>query len=160
MIKQQLNILLADDDSDDCLFFKKALDDLQLSVQLTIVNDGEELMNYLFENSENLPDVLFLDLNMPRKNGFESLCEIKENEKLKNLPVVMFSTSFPRDPNYEKDMREQLFRIGAYHFIRKTHDFRDLKKEIEIALTQGQEKTFFDYSLYIWWWLLFVPEID
>jgi CheY-like chemotaxis protein len=56
---KQLNILLADDDSDDCIFFKEALGELLLSTHLTIVHDGEQLMNYLSENSEHLPDVLF-----------------------------------------------------------------------------------------------------
>jgi len=62
-----MKILLADDDIDDCFFFEKALEELQLSTHLTIVHDGQQLMNYLSENSKNLPDVLFLDLNMPRK---------------------------------------------------------------------------------------------
>ena len=70
--KQQhapIHILLADDDIDDISFFDKALKELPVSVNLTTVNDGHQLMNYLSENLEHLPDVLFLDLNMPRKNG-------------------------------------------------------------------------------------------
>ena len=68
---KQMNVLLADDDIDDQNFFKKALEVVPLNTNLTIVADGEELMTYLFENSERLPHVLFLDINMPRKNGFE-----------------------------------------------------------------------------------------
>src|SRR5450759_3766148 len=94
---KQLNILLADDDTDDCFFFDKALRETPIATHLTIVHDGEQLMDYLSKNSEHLPDVLFLDLSMPRKTGFECLSEIKENKKLKDLPVVMFSTSFPQD---------------------------------------------------------------
>jgi CheY-like chemotaxis protein len=131
---KQLNVLLADDDIDDCIFFKNALAELHQSTNLTTVRDGEQLMDYLSENSEQLPDILFLDLNMPRKNGFECLVEIKENEKLKDLHVVMFSTSYPRDPNYEQDMINRLLKIGAFHFIRKPESFEQLKQAIEHAL--------------------------
>lgn len=135
-----MNILLADDDMDDCFFFEKALEELQLSTHLTIVRDGQQLMNYLSENSQNLPDVLFLDLNMPRKNGFECLCEIKEHESLKVIPVVMFSTSYPRDQIYEANMINTLLKIGAHHFIRKPGDFAQLKQVIHQTLTMFAEK--------------------
>ena len=102
MNKKPLNVLLADDDADDCKFFKDALEELSPNTQLTIVGDGDELMNFLndavrAENFQPLPDVLFLDINMPRKNGFECLEEIKQNEKLKHLSVIMFSTSNSRE---------------------------------------------------------------
>jgi len=135
-----LNILLADDDMDDCFFFKKALEELQLSTHLTIVRDGQQLMNYLSENSKNLPDVLFLDLNMPCKNGFECLCEIKEHESLKVIPVVMFSTSYPQDQIYETNMINTLLKIGAYHFIRKPGDFAQLKQVIHQTLMMFAER--------------------
>lgn len=135
-----MNILLADDDMDDCFFFEKALEELQLSTHLTIVRDGQQLMNYLSENSQNLPDVLFLDLNMPRKNGFECLCEIKEHESLKVIPVVMFSTSYPRDQIYEANMINTLLKIGAHHFIRKPGDFAQLKQVIHQTLMMFAEK--------------------
>ncbi len=131
---KHINVLLADDDSDDQFFFNKALKSLPISTHLTTVHDGEQLMNYLAENSEHLPNVLFLDINMPRKNGFECLFEIKHNEKLKDLPVVMFSTSYPRDMNYERDMINTLLNIGAYDYIRKPDDFTQLKKVISNAL--------------------------
>ena len=140
MSSKHLIILLADDDIDDCFIFKKALEELPLSTNLSTVYDGEELMDYLSENSEHLPDVLFLDLNMPRKTGFECLAEIKENEKLKDIPVVMFSTSYPRDKNYELDMIDRLSKIGAYHYIRKPGDFAKLKQAIHQALIMVAEK--------------------
>ena len=98
--KQQntpLNILLADDDIDDCVFFKAAVDEFSLSTHLTSVHDGEQLMQLLTNESNELPHILFLDLNMPRKNGFECLSEIKLSKKLKQLPVIMFSTSFEQE---------------------------------------------------------------
>lgn len=136
----QLNILLADDDADDCLFFKNALSELYPSALLTTVNDGEQLMNHLYESTDHLPDVLFLDLSMPRKNGFECLAEIKENLKLKGLHVIMFSTSFPRDPNYEQDLITRLLGMGAHYFIRKPGGFELLKQTIQLSLNTVIEK--------------------
>ena len=136
----QLNIVLADDDTDDCSFFGKALKEIHLDTNLIIVHDGEQLMNYLYRNSEHLPDVLFLDLSMPRKNGFECLSEIKESMQLKNLLVVVFSTSFPQDPYYEENMINLLLKIGAHDYIRKSGDFAQLRQAIHKTLVMVEEK--------------------
>lgn len=140
MSLNRLNIVLADDDIDDCSFFVKALEEIPIATDLTIVHDGEQLMKYLFSNSDNIPDVLFLDLSMPRKNGFECICEIKESVLLKDLTVVMFSTSFPRDMNYEENMISLLLRIGAHDFIRKSPDFEQLREVIHKTLIMVEEK--------------------
>ena len=134
------HILLADDDTDDCLFFKKAIEELSPATQLTTVHDGEQLMKFLITNAGALPDVLFLDLNMPRKNGFECLSEIKLHEKIKDLPVVMFSTSYPRDMTYERNMMDMLFNIGASDYIRKPSNFDQLKLVISKSLDLIAEK--------------------
>ena len=128
MYLKQLNILLADDDVDDCIFFKQAVDELPLPVNFTAVHDGEQLMQQLTNVTNKLPHVLFLDLNMPRKNGFECLSEIKLNEKLKQLPVIMFSTSF------EQGVVDQLYLNGAQYFIRKPSEFTQFKKIIHQTL--------------------------
>lgn len=135
-----LNILLADDDTDDRFFFNKAIKEIPLSTKLTTVHDGEELMSYLHKNLKNLPNILFLDLSMPRKTGFECLCEIKEDKKLKDIPVVMLSTSFPRSNNYEQGMIETLKGMGAQDYIRKPGDFALLKEAIHTILTKETEK--------------------
>ena len=134
MNTKKINILLADDDIDDCYFFKQALEELTLFSTLTTLNDGEELMNYLSENVERLPDVLFHDINMPRKNGLECLSEIKQNNKLKNLPVVMFSTS------KELETINLLFKTGVHVYIHKPKDFEQLKQVIRHALPIASEK--------------------
>ena len=136
MNAKQLNILLADDDTDDCHFFKQALEALPLTTMLTTVHDGEELMNYLFQNEDHLPHVLFLDINMPRKNGFECLSEIKHNDKLKDLPVVMFSTSGAHDKI------DILFKTGADVYIRKPANFAQLAQVIHHALPLAAENIF------------------
>jgi CheY-like chemotaxis protein len=123
-----LNILLADDDTDDCIFFKEALGELLLSTHLTTVHDGEQLMQLLTNETNVLPHVLFLDLNMPRKNGFECLTEIKLSKKLKQLPVIVFSTSF------EQEVVNQLYKNRAQYFIRKPSEFSQFKKIIQLSL--------------------------
>lgn len=131
-----LNLLLADDDADDCMFFKEALEDLPFSASLNTVNDGDQLMSLLTTKSTILPDILFLDLNMPRKTGFDCLIEIKHNEKLKSLPVIVYSTSL------DHDVVNLLYEKGAHYYIRKPGDFTDLKKVILEALTLASEMNF------------------
>ena len=125
MAEKRLNILLADDDKDDRFFFKMALDALTAPTRLVAVVDGEKLMDYLSENAHQLPDVLFLDLNMPRKNGFECLSEIKSNPKLYALRVIIFSTSF------EQEVVNLLYLNGAQYFMRKPAEFAQLKRIIQ-----------------------------
>lgn len=125
----QLNILLADDDIDDCFFFKEALDELLLSTRIIAVHDGEQLMQLLKGEAYQLPHVLFLDINMPRKNGFECLAEIKLSRQLQMLPVIMFSTSF------EQEVVSRLYKSGAHYFIRKPCEFAEFKKIIHHALS-------------------------
>ena len=119
-----LSILLADDDTDDCIFFKEAVEELQLPTKLSSLHDGEQLMQHLKNETNKLPDVLFLDLNMPRKNGFECLSEIKLDQRLKQLPVIIFSTSF------EQEVVNLLYKNGAEYFIRKPSEFSQFKKII------------------------------
>ena len=135
-----LHILLADDDTDDCLFFEKALKEINIESHITMVHDGEELMDYLSKNSDHLPDMLFLDLSMPRKTGFECLSEIKENEKLNNLPVIVFTTSFARGIDFEQSLINTLSKLGAQEYIRKPGDFEQLKQIIHKALSLLLEK--------------------
>lgn len=124
----QLTILLADDDIDDCIFFRQAVEELVRPSNFTVVHDGEQLMQQLTNETSKLPHVLFLDLNMPRKNGFECLSEIKLHGKLKQLPVIMFSTSF------EQGVVNQLYLNGAHYFIRKPSEFAQFKKIIHQTL--------------------------
>jgi len=137
MNKQNYNLLLADDDEDDCTFFKDALDELVISVNLITVNDGVQLMNFLLENlATNLPDILFLDLNMPRKSGIECLLEIKKNDKLKQLPVIIFSTSA------DMNIVDLMYKKGATYYIQKRGEFSQLKKVISNALSISTENNF------------------
>lgn len=133
---KKINIVLADDDEDDCMFFKNALEAISLSTHLTIVNDGEKLMRYLADNAAHLPQVVFLDINMPRKNGLECLKEIRKNEQFKDIAVVMFSTS------NSWDTINMLFKSGAHVYIHKPSDFGQLKQVIYNAIPLAAEKIF------------------
>lgn len=140
MSAKQVNILLADDDTDDRSFFEKALQEIPLDTHFNTVNNGEQLMEYLAENADNLPDVIFLDLSMPRKTGFECLMEIKEDEKLKDISVVMFSTSFTKGIELEMTLMNTLSTMGALDYIRKPGGFEQLKKVIHESLIKVIEK--------------------
>ncbi len=122
-----LSMLFADDDRDDRFFFEKALREISINTILEIVEDGEKLMIYLKNDSKKLPDVLFLDLNMPRKSGSECLLEIKKDEKLKRLPVIIYSTSL------HDDVASTLYKNGAHYYMRKT-DLSELKKNLTKVL--------------------------
>lgn len=130
-----LDILLADDDTDDHFFFTKALEELSFQTQLTTMEDGEKLMTYLLANQLKLPDVLFLDHNMPRKNGAECLKEIKNNPILKSIPVIMYSTYL------HEDIAEVMHKNGAHYYIRKTNHV-ELKEMLTYVLTLILEKKF------------------
>ena len=128
-ISRKLNIFLADDDKADCLLFKEALEELPVSAKLTTFENGELLLERLTKKQNKLPDVLFLDINMPRKNGFVTLGEIKRNNDLDSLPVIIFSTAL------EEEKVKQVFRDAAHYYIRKPKEFSELKKIIYEALT-------------------------
>ena len=130
--KESINILLAEDDLDDCMLFKEALEGISTKALLTIVHDGEQLMNLLNSPAE-LPNFLFLDLNMPRKNGFECLKEIALDVRLKNISIITLTTS------NQKDINTMLYQRDAHYFMRKPNNFRELKILIEKAITNQIE---------------------
>lgn len=134
MGNKNLHLLLADDDMDDCDFFKDALDEISLPITLSTVNDGVELMNLLLKEPVNYPDLIFLDLNMPRKSGMECMAEIKTTDKLCDIPIVIYSTSL------DLDVVNQLYDMGAHYYIQKPGDFASLKGVIRTAITQFNNK--------------------
>jgi len=129
MPKDPIHILLADDDEDDRLFFKEAFEEIKIKTSVRIVNDGVELMNHLAQEGNQLPHILFLDLNMPRKTGIECLMEIKRLSHLKDIAIAIYSTS-----SSEKDI-EETFVQGANVYIKKPSDFNSLKKILEQVIT-------------------------
>ena len=141
-MKLQVNIYLAEDDADDQIFFEKVLSELPVSAKLNTFSDGKELMKFLVSNSydDNSKNILFLDLSMPNKTGFECLIEIKENEKLKDLHVVMITCSLSKSIDFEQYMISTLTRMGADGFICKPDSFKELKSIVETTITRLVEK--------------------
>jgi CheY-like chemotaxis protein len=129
MQKNALHILLADDDEDDRLFFKDAFEEVKVQTKVEFVFDGLQLMEHLMNPDTKLPDILFLDLNMPKKTGKECLIEIKKTERLKNLIIAIYSTS-----SSDEDI-EDTFIEGANIYIKKPSDFNALKKIINEVIT-------------------------
>jgi len=135
-----LTVMLADDDNDDCYLFEKALKKIPIATKLKIVSNGKDLMDYLFKNTTNLPDVLFLDLSMPQKTGYECLIEIKDDEKLQALHVAIFTTSFTRVINVEHNLKKTLSDMGSQNYIRKPSSFKELTQVIYQELNKVIEK--------------------
>lgn len=129
MNKDFINITLADDDEDDRLFFTDAFSELKMNTRVNTFNDGVELMNYLNDADSILPNVLFLDLNMPKKNGIECLLEIKKNDKFKDIAIAIYSTSS------SEEHIEETFVNGANIYIKKPNDFNTLKKILSDVVT-------------------------
>ncbi|HEY4148974.1 MAG TPA: response regulator [Chitinophagaceae bacterium] len=127
--KRTLSILLADDDEDDRMLFADIVEQIEQSIALNTVDDGEQLIQALTDDGVTLPDVIFLDLNMPNKNGKECLKEIKAHDRLKHLPVIIYSTSAA-----EKDVREA-YNDGATLYIQKPSNIKGLKKTLTEVLS-------------------------
>ncbi len=122
-----ITILMADDDPDDCLMAKEALEENRLANDLHFVGDGEELLDYLRHrgkyagpDSSPTPGLILLDLNMPRKDGREALREIKEDPNLRRIPIVVLTTS-----KAEEDIC-RTYDLGVNSFIVKPVSFEGL----------------------------------
>jgi len=127
-----ITILIADDDEDDCFLVKEAFDESHMSNNLHVVNDGEELMDYLLNRGEfsnktkhPKPDLVLLDLNMPRKDGKEALAEIKKDPELRKIPVVVLTTS-----GAEEDIIKT-YDLGVNSFITKPVAFEGFVEVIK-----------------------------
>jgi len=123
-----LRILLADDDKDDHYLFSHAIREFDSDIFIETVNDGVELIEFLNNNSNEKPDIVFLDLNMPRKNGIDSLREIRATEKLKDLPIVVCSTA-----DVESNINAT-YTSGGNLYLQKPYSLSELVKSMENIL--------------------------
>lgn len=122
-------VVLADDDEDDRLFFVEAFEELKIQTKVGIFKDGVTLMEALNLADSVLPNILFLDLNMPKKSGLECLKEIKSNTRFKDIAIAIYSTSAS-----EEDI-ENTFVWGANIYIKKPSNFNILKKILSDVVT-------------------------
>ena len=114
------NILQIDDDSDDCELFMEALEAVSPANYTSICNPVEAMQKLIQKEIE--PDVIFLDLNMPIMSGIEFLTAIKQKEELKEIPIIIFSTS------QLEDIIREAKACGAHDFISKPNNFNELKR--------------------------------
>jgi CheY-like chemotaxis protein len=124
---RSITILMADDDEDDRLMTKEALTEARLVNEIKFVVDGEELMDYLYQRdkfadpaSSPRPGLILLDLNMPKKDGREALKEIKANSDLRQIPIVVLTTSKAEEDIYRS------YELGVNSFITKPVSFDGL----------------------------------
>ncbi len=128
-----ITILIADDDADDRLIAQEALEEARLTNPLHFVEDGEDLLDYLYRRGTYstlsdmpLPGLILLDLNMPRKDGREALMEIKADSTLRRIPIVVLTTS-----KAEEDIL-RTYNLGVSSFIVKPVAFESLVEVMKI----------------------------
>ena len=114
-------ILLADDDTDDAEIFSMVLTKVDPSIKLVHAVNGLAVLEYLKQNTV-VPDVIFLDINMPEMNGWQCLQSLKENPLTSGIPVLMYTTS-----SHTRD-KEIAMNLGAVAFITKPSDYKALEK--------------------------------
>jgi len=122
-------ILIAEDDADDRFLLQSAFEENGFKDRLHFVENGVELLDFLqdmtaHESAAKMPRFILLDLNMPKKDGREVLKEIKQNSKLKKIPVIIFSTT-----NNEQEMK-RCYELGANSYITKPNNFESLIKTV------------------------------
>jgi CheY-like chemotaxis protein len=127
-------ILIADDDEDDCLLVQEALREAGQAHELRIVRDGEELLAYLRRAQDGgadppRPDLVLLDLKMPGKDGREALRELKADPRLRDIPIVVLTTSSARD-----DVAD-CYALGVNSYVTKPASFRGM---VEVMRTLGR----------------------
>lgn len=129
-MNRPIEVLLVEDNLGDSRLIQESFKDLKVPNSLHIVKDGVEAIQFLkkelpFKDSVR-PDIIFLDLNLPRKNGFDVLAEIKENDDLKTIPVIVLTSS-----KAEKDVAKA-YKYHANSYVIKPNDFMDYIKLGEI----------------------------
>lgn len=122
-------IYLADDDSDDRAFFSDALNEIPIATTIEEFSNGVDLMSFLLNGENKMPDAIFLDLKMPMMDGFECLSDIRDLDSLLEVPVIIYSTSF-----HQKDV-DRLKDMGATLYLKKPSSFNQLKTLLHKCLS-------------------------
>jgi DNA-binding NtrC family response regulator len=129
-MKNDMSFFIVDDDIDDRNLFIEAVKEVDPGIKCITLNNGEQALAMLNDPQTSLPDFIFLDLRMPRIDGKRCLSEIKRNERLKHIPVIIFTTS--RDVEESKDLIE----MGAFHFISKPNNPEEIYYLISFVLDE------------------------
>jgi DNA-binding NtrC family response regulator len=129
-MKNKTKLLIVDDDADDRQLFIDAVKDFDEQIVCVSAKDGKEALDLLNDLNTSLPDYIFLDLRMPRFNGKRCLMEIIKNERLKEIPVIIYTTS--RELEDSKELKE----MGALHFISKPANPEEVYFVVSFALEE------------------------
>ncbi|HVF95727.1 MAG TPA: response regulator [Flavisolibacter sp.] len=123
-------ILLVEDDADDRKYFGEAVAEIDDSIECVMARDGKQAIDLLRDHEASLPDYIFLDLRMPKINGRQCLLQIKADERLKNIPVIVYTTS------REVQESEELQSLGAVRFITKPANTEEIYYVISQVLEE------------------------
>ncbi len=135
MKNRTYSIYLADDDEDDRQLFTEALEELPFELKVDTFSNGVDLMANLLNPETPLPDIIFLDLNMPLMNGEECLADIRGEKELYKIPIVIYSTSF------DIFKVELLHKKGADRYLQKPKTFTKLKSTVQKAIESLSKQT-------------------
>jgi DNA-binding NtrC family response regulator len=126
-------IFYADDDAEDCELFIEALQHIDPSIKCITAKDGKEALAFL-QYTPELPDYIFLDINMPLVNGKKCLIEIKQNQRFAEIPVIMYSTT---SDTFEI---QEYYKLGAYDFLIKPNNFNVLCDSLDSIFSHSKRK--------------------
>lgn len=147
--KNTLPIILVDKDKDYQFLFGRALEATSFNTSLTTMNDGEHLTEFLLKSPGNIPYIIFFDLNMLNKNGFDLLSDNNKNERFHSLPIIVLTDSVPSDKSYDIFKLKKILHNKASDFIRKPIDYSELKLVIQTCLTKIFESNSVNYTTYL-----------
>lgn len=116
------HVLIAEDDPDDAYFIRSAFEESNVFSRIDLVANGQELLKYLSDSSNPVPDLIITDLNMPKMDGYEVISRLKENKNTLNIPVIVLSTS----DSEESKLRCQ--ELGAADYLVKPFDIEEFNR--------------------------------
>ena len=134
-MKNSMSFLIVDDDADDRMLFIEAVREIDKTIECKIAKNGELALKLLRNIEYHLPDFIFLDIRMPRLDGKKCLFEIKKDERLKNIPVIIYTTS--KAVEESKELRD----MGAFHFISKPRNADEIFYLISFVIDEQASAT-------------------
>jgi DNA-binding NtrC family response regulator len=129
-MKKQLSLLIVDDDPDDRIFFIEAAKEVDENIECMTASNGQKALDLLRNSLSSLPDLIFLDIRMPLLNGKKCLLEIKNDERLKHIPVIIYSTSKVVEESVE------MKKMGALHFMSKPGDASEIYYLVSVVIEE------------------------
>jgi CheY-like chemotaxis protein len=129
-MKNNLRLLIVDDDTDDIELFIEAAKEIDENIECITANNGQQALELLKNNTSGLPDFIFLDIRMPVFDGKKCLLEIKKDERLKHIPVIIYTTS------KEVEESKELRKMGAVYFISKPANAEEIYYLVSFVLEE------------------------